>query len=183
MFYQSSPVLPISVFQKVMTVCINLYGSFCDIFSSSVTDLSQADFVKSRAYLHSFLQGRSVIILAGTNTDPYSYKITFLLSFDISFGSLFTIECDIKKNALKRSPLSWYWNAYKHKTRRLPSINFQSTEYSRTSRKRPPKMPRLSGRSREVAVYKNQTTGGLFREETTSVVPCCHYSFSYNKVA
>ena len=36
---------------KVMTVCINAYASFCDIFSSSVTDLSQADFVKLTAYL------------------------------------------------------------------------------------------------------------------------------------
>ena len=37
--------------------------------------------------------------------------------------------------------------------------------YSRTSRKRPPKMQRLSGRLREVVVYKNRTTGGIFREE------------------
>ena len=37
--------------------------------------------------------------------------------------------------------------------------------YSRTSRKRPPKMQRLSGRLREVVVYKNRTIGGLFREE------------------
>ena len=36
---------------KVMAVCINAYASYCDIFSSSVTDLSQADFVKSAAYL------------------------------------------------------------------------------------------------------------------------------------
>ena len=34
-----------------MTVCINAYASFCAIFISSVTDLSQADFVKSTAYL------------------------------------------------------------------------------------------------------------------------------------
>ena len=34
-----------------MTVCINAYASFFDIFSSSVTDLSQADFVKRTAYL------------------------------------------------------------------------------------------------------------------------------------
>ena len=31
--------------------------------------------------------------------------------------------------------------------------------YSRTYRKWPPKMQRLSGRSREVVVYKNRTTG------------------------
>ena len=37
--------------------------------------------------------------------------------------------------------------------------------YSRTSRKRPPKLQRLSGRLREVLVYKNRTTGGLFREK------------------
>ena len=38
--------------------------------------------------------------------------------------------------------------------------------YSRTSRKRPPKMQRLSGRLREVVVvYKNRTTGVLFQEE------------------
>ena len=34
-----------------MTVCIKVYASFCDIFSSSVTDLSQTDFVKRTAYL------------------------------------------------------------------------------------------------------------------------------------
>ena len=28
---------------KVMTVCINAYASFCDIFSSRVTDLSPTD--------------------------------------------------------------------------------------------------------------------------------------------
>ena len=38
--------------------------------------------------------------------------------------------------------------------------------YSRTSRKRPPKMQRLGGRLREVVVvYKNRTIGALFREE------------------
>ena len=38
--------------------------------------------------------------------------------------------------------------------------------YSQTSRKRPPKMQRLSGRLREVVVvYKNRTTGVLFQEE------------------
>ena len=36
---------------KVMTVCITTYGSSCFFFSSSVTDLSQEDFVKSTAYL------------------------------------------------------------------------------------------------------------------------------------
>ena len=36
---------------KVMTVCINVYAGLCDIFSFSITDLSQADFVKSTAYL------------------------------------------------------------------------------------------------------------------------------------
>ena len=34
-----------------------------------------------------------------------------------------------------------------------------------TSRKRPPKMYRLSGRLREVVAYKNRTSRGLFREE------------------
>ena len=34
-----------------------------------------------------------------------------------------------------------------------------------TSRKRPPKMYRLSGRLREVVAYKNRTLRGLFREE------------------
>ena len=38
-------------------------------------------------------------------------------------------------------------------------------KYSRTSRKRPPKMQRLSRRLRGVVVYKNQTTRGLFRQE------------------
>ena len=38
-------------------------------------------------------------------------------------------------------------------------------QYSRTSSKRPTKLQGLSGRLREVVVYKNRTTGGLFREE------------------
>ena len=38
-------------------------------------------------------------------------------------------------------------------------------QYSRTSRKRPPKMQRLSGRLREVVAYKNRTSRGLLREE------------------
>ena len=37
--------------------------------------------------------------------------------------------------------------------------------YSRTSRKRPPKMQSLSARLEEVVAYKNQTTGRLFQEE------------------
>ena len=37
--------------------------------------------------------------------------------------------------------------------------------YSGTSRTRPPKMQRLSGRLWEVVDYKNRTTQGLFREE------------------
>ena len=41
----------------------------------------------------------------------------------------------------------------------------QKVKYSRTSRKPPPKMKRLSGRLRELVAYKNGTTGGLFREE------------------
>ena len=36
---------------KVMTVCINVYAGLCDVFRFSITDLSQADFVKSTAYL------------------------------------------------------------------------------------------------------------------------------------
>ena len=36
---------------KVITVCINVYAGLCDIFRFSITDLSQADFVKSTAYL------------------------------------------------------------------------------------------------------------------------------------
>ena len=36
---------------KVMTVCINAYASKYDIFRFSLTGLSQADFVKSTAYL------------------------------------------------------------------------------------------------------------------------------------
>ena len=62
-------------------------------------------------------------------------------------------------------------------------------EYSRTSRKQPPKMQRLSGRLREVVAHKNRTTGGLFQEEVRAhhfmgdnqlhaispcVVPCCY---------
>ena len=38
-------------------------------------------------------------------------------------------------------------------------------KHSRTPRKRAPKMQRLSGRLRKVVVYKNRTTGVLFREE------------------
>ena len=44
----------------------------------------------------------------------------------------------------------------------MPKI--MKVEYSRTSRKQPLKM-RLSGRLREVVVYKNRTTEGLFQEE------------------
>ena len=44
----------------------------------------------------------------------------------------------------------------------MPKI--MEVEYSRTSRKQPLKM-RLSGRLREVVVYKNRTTEGLFQEE------------------
>ena len=36
---------------------------------------------------------------------------------------------------------------------------------SKPSRKRPVKMQRLSGRLREVIVYKSRTTGRLFREK------------------
>ena len=42
---------------------------------------------------------------------------------------------------------------------------WKSMKYSRTFRKRSPKMQRLSGRLRKVVVYKNRTTGGIFREE------------------
>ena len=37
-------------------------------------------------------------------------------------------------------------------------------QYSRTFRKRPPKMQRLSGRLLEVVAYKNRTSRGLLRE-------------------
>ena len=40
----------------------------------------------------------------------------------------------------------------------------QFSLYSWTSRKRRPKMQRLSGRLREVVAYKNRITGNLFRE-------------------
>lgn len=55
--------------------------------------------------------------------------------------------------------------------------------YSRTTRKRPPKMQKLSVHLREVIAYKNRTTGRHFREDNIShaisklrhacVVPCC----------
>ena len=45
------------------------------------------------------------------------------------------------------------------------SMLLPRSKYSRTSSKRPPKMQKLSGRLREVLVFKNRTTGGLFREE------------------
>ena len=38
-------------------------------------------------------------------------------------------------------------------------------KYSRTSHKQPTEMQRLSGRIREVVIYKNWTAGGLFQEE------------------
>ena len=38
-------------------------------------------------------------------------------------------------------------------------------ENTRTSRKRPPKIQGLSGRLREVVVYKNRANGGLSRDE------------------
>ena len=46
----------------------------------------------------------------------------------------------------------------------MPKI--MEVEYSRTSRKQPLKM-RLTGRLREVVVYKNRTTGRLFQEGHT----------------
>ena len=39
------------------------------------------------------------------------------------------------------------------------------SKHSRTSLKRLPKIQKLSGRLREVLVFKNQTTQGLFRKE------------------
>ena len=45
------------------------------------------------------------------------------------------------------------------------SMLLPRSKYSRTSSKRLPKMQKLSGRLREVLVFKNRTTGGLFREE------------------
>ena len=61
---------------------------------------------------------------------------------------------------------------------------------SRTSHKRPPKMQTLSGRLREVVVYKNRTTqevssknwsrhiyfteDNLLHAVRICVVPCCH---------
>jgi len=55
---------------------------------------------------------------------------------------------------------------------------WQHPKYSRTSSKRPPKIQRLSGRLREVVIYKNQTTGGLFQEEVQdrwSLLGCGRY--------
>ena len=43
--------------------------------------------------------------------------------------------------------------------------------YNRTFRKRAPKMQRLSGRLREVVVYKNRTTGGFSRKEVQAHLP------------
>ena len=43
--------------------------------------------------------------------------------------------------------------------------------YSRTSRKRIPKMQRLNGRLLGVVVYKNRTTGAFFREEVLRDIP------------
>ena len=42
-------------------------------------------------------------------------------------------------------------------------------KYSRTSRKRPPKVQRLSGRLRKVLVARVEPQGGLFREEREEV--------------
>ena len=41
--------------------------------------------------------------------------------------------------------------------------------YSRTSHKRPPKMPRLSGRLPEVVVYKNRTIGASFEKRSMHI--------------
>ena len=43
--------------------------------------------------------------------------------------------------------------------------------YSQTSRKRIPKMQRLSGRLLGVVVYKNRTTGDFYREEVLRDIP------------
>ena len=41
--------------------------------------------------------------------------------------------------------------------------------YSRTYRKQPPKMQRLSGRLREVVVYKNRTTEASSKERSRHI--------------
>ena len=45
------------------------------------------------------------------------------------------------------------------------SVRSLAPSCTRTSHKRPPKMQRLSGWLWKVVLYKNQTTGGLFKEE------------------
>ena len=69
-------------------------------------------------------------ILTITHTGSYgfktSYKILFLLSFNtqlpvyrLVYNQKRMRKRDIKKKLLKRSSLSWYWNIYQHKARRL----------------------------------------------------------------
>ena len=53
----------------------------------------------------------------------------------------------------------------------IHASKLKDTVYSRTSRKRPSKMQRLSAdRLREVVAYKNRGTKGLFREEVQTHV-------------
>ena len=44
-------------------------------------------------------------------------------------------------------------------------------KYSQTFRKQPPKIQRLSGQLWEGVVHKNQTKGGLFREDIQAQLP------------
>ena len=45
------------------------------------------------------------------------------------------------------------------------SMPISEVQYSRTFRKQPPKMQRLSHRLQEMLPIKNRTTGGLFQED------------------
>ena len=86
------------------------------VLLSEKTSLIQPHFYSSQDL------GRNVTILSSTHTYAKNH-ITFLLSFNYtSFGSL---QACLRQNVilqklLKRSSLSWYWNVYKHRAKRLP---------------------------------------------------------------
>ena len=73
------------------------------------------------------------------------------------------LTCELQFN-----PILFSCRSKTRDLRTVASVNSRNKHvrtYSRTSRKRPPKMQRLSGRLREVIAYKNRTTGRLFRGE------------------
>ena len=69
-----------------MTVCINVCAGLCDVFRFSITDLSQADFVKSMANLiHYWHTGTDSKIEPYSNPWQLVGVIFFLISDKTKF--------------------------------------------------------------------------------------------------